>query len=85
MDSIRLSLGFDCDFYGDQIDLSGGLGLFWNNDMHVSLLSYSTSHIDVSIILSNSINANFTSFDGYPKNELRCFSWDLLRRLNSRF
>lgn len=69
MNSTRISSGFDCGFFVDQIVSSGGLGLFWNNDTSFSLLGYSFGHIDVSVI-----SFWFSGFYDNPKFELRRFS-----------
>lgn len=74
MNSIRIFLGFDCVV--DRVGLSRGLCMFWNNDTDISLLGYSSGHIDVFISLQNSCFC-FTSFYGNPKVEFRHFSWDL--------
>ncbi|KAI5649831.1 hypothetical protein M9H77_35836 [Catharanthus roseus] len=71
----RISLGFDYGFFVDRTGISGGL------DTTVSLLGYSSSHIDFSICIHNSIPFHFTDFYGNPKTDLRCFSWDLLPHL----
>lgn len=44
-----MSLGFYYGFFVDNVDLSGGIAIFWNNKTTISLLGHSTSHIDVSI------------------------------------
>lgn len=49
----------------------------------MSLLGYFVSHINVSVILPNSLPFRFTSFYGNPKVKLCKFSLDLLRRLIS--
>lgn len=49
--------------------------LLWNNDIGVNLLIYSSGHIDVSIILSNSITLCFTSLYVNPKLHLGISLW----------
>ncbi|KAL8475066.1 hypothetical protein ACS0TY_031475 [Phlomoides rotata] len=59
---------------------SGGLILFWNETVYVSLRSFTCGHIDCSILGSN-LSWRFTGFYGNPAQHLRKFSWGLLRRL----
>ncbi|OMO64639.1 reverse transcriptase [Corchorus capsularis] len=62
---------------------SGGLALLWFNNVDISILSYSNSHIDAQIG-SNMDNAwRFTSFYGRPETHRRNESWHLLRTLNA--
>lgn len=49
--------------------------LLWNNDICVNLLIYSSGHIDVSIVLSNSITLSFTSLYVNPKLHLGISLW----------
>lgn len=58
----------------DRTSLSRGLGIFWNKDYDISLMGYSSGHIDVSISLSNYSCFLFSHFYGNPKAELRKFS-----------
>lgn len=51
INSIRISLGFDCDFFVDRVSLSGGLAMFWNKDTAVTLLDYSVGHIGMCLFL----------------------------------
>lgn len=68
IDSIRLSLDFDCGFYVEVLDFFEIMMLMFCSS--VTLLGI----LDVSIVLCNSINFRFTYFYGNPKTELRCFS-----------
>ncbi|PON90227.1 hypothetical protein TorRG33x02_138770 [Trema orientale] len=61
---------------------SGGLLLLWNDDIDVSIASYSKGHIDVWIVESN-WHSRFLGFYGNPKAERRNASSELLRRMCS--
>jgi hypothetical protein len=47
VEGLKNSLGFDNSFAISSNGHSGGLGIFWNNDIKVDLLWYSQYHIDV--------------------------------------
>ncbi|XVF31569.1 hypothetical protein REPUB_Repub17cG0001900 [Reevesia pubescens] len=56
----------------------------WMEDVHVSILSYSSWHIDVEIKMENSASWRFTGFYGHPVTHKRKDTWLLLRLLNER-
>ncbi|GMI93428.1 hypothetical protein HRI_003012100 [Hibiscus trionum] len=61
----------------------GGLSLSWTQDINISLVSFSSSHIDVHITDSDSANTwRFTGFYGNPITSQRNHSWNFLRSLN---
>lgn len=64
------------------VGLSGKLGFLWNKNTLISLLGYSSGHIDVFVSLSNFSSFCFTGFYGNLKLEIRKFSWDLLTCLS---
>ncbi|CAM8901946.1 unnamed protein product [Rhodiola kirilowii] len=76
---VRVKLGFDCCFVVPARGRSGGLALFWNNTMDVSVVSYSGFHIDFTLRHRGSVHV--TLFYGNPRTSLRHKSWDLIRRL----
>lgn len=71
------SLHFDHVFGVDAKGSKGGLLLFWNNKIDVSLHSYSLSHIDVSVVWE-SINWRFTGCYAPSIPEERLAFWELL-------
>jgi exonuclease III len=48
--SLVSSLSFDQSFEVDSSTRSGGLGIYWNNEINIVILGYSQYHIDVSIV-----------------------------------
>lgn len=74
IDNAHTFLGFDCGFFVDKIGLYGGLDIFWNDDVIVYLLGYSSSHIDSLYFFSKSVPFCFTSIYGNSKMDLRSFS-----------
>ncbi|XP_075486421.1 uncharacterized protein LOC142526031 [Primulina tabacum] len=75
-------LGFDGFFVVDSKGRSGGLMLLWRTPFNVSILSYSSGHIDCSIQHEDK-RWRFTGFYGHPESSRQHFSWDLLWRLGS--
>ena len=66
MERWRLKLGYSCKLVVNSVGKSGGLCLLWDNNINVSLLSYSQGHIDVSIKHDNNQSWRFTGFYGHP-------------------
>lgn len=61
----------------------GGLALFWDNIVDISLINYSPRHIHVQVAHhNNSPSWFFTGFYGHPVANNRMESWDLLRLLS---
>ncbi|KAL4324784.1 hypothetical protein GQ457_11G026120 [Hibiscus cannabinus] len=58
-----------------------GLAIFWNNNITVDLLSYSTLHIDVVITYDSSISFRFTGMHGRSESALKKHNWALIDRL----
>ena len=58
--------------------LSGGLAIFWKNDVVVDLKSYSMNHIDVWVTEIDGKMWRFTGFYGDPRRARRSESWRLL-------
>jgi hypothetical protein len=44
------SLCFDHAFVVSSAGRSGGLGMFWNNEIRIDILGYSQYHIDTSVL-----------------------------------
>lgn len=78
--SWRVLLNFSGCFCVDVAGRSGGLLLFWNENLNVSVLSFSFGHIDCLVSYCNRC-WYFTGFYGNPKCNLRHLSWDLLNKI----
>lgn len=60
----------------------GGLGLFWNNDIDLHILSSSSHYIDVEIGgVGDREHWHFTGFYGLPNTLDRSQSWSMLHHL----
>ena len=76
------ALGFHGSFGVDSVGLSGGIGLFWKNDVSVDLIFFGSNHIDVIVSMRDGSQPwRFTGIYGEPRRENRYQSWTLLRRL----
>lgn len=73
-------LNFNSVFGVDPKGTKGGLLLFWNKEMDVSLRSYSSNHIDVNICWL-SIVWRFNGCYAPPVFEDRQAFWELLLKL----
>lgn len=79
-----MQLGFRNSFGVNSRGQSRGLGLFWNGDINLRILSISERYIDSEIRgIGNGRHWCFTGFYGDPVMENRSQSWDLMRRLAS--
>ncbi|KAL4342320.1 hypothetical protein GQ457_08G033220 [Hibiscus cannabinus] len=77
---IKASLGMDSCFTVDFGNGCNGLMLLWNNEINVSLLSYSATHID-AIVDSPTGSFHFTGFHGYHTESMKHLNWSLFDRL----
>ena len=84
VEDLRATLGFAGCFAVDSVGLSGGIGLFWSNDVHVELKNYSNAHINVKVRWKDLDlpQWRFTGFYGAPRAEDRHHSWEFLRTLH---
>lgn len=60
---------------------SGGLALLWDDDITVSIQSYSRNHIDAKVEEGENKTWRFTGFYGYPIRSRHHKSWSLLQNL----
>ncbi|KAL9668951.1 hypothetical protein QQ045_006492 [Rhodiola kirilowii] len=78
-DTLRVKLGYSSCFAVGRKGLGGGMALLWNDDVEVTLRSYSKAHIDTCVMAESQFR--LTLFYGDPKVSKREDSWNLLRRL----
>ncbi|MCH80235.1 hypothetical protein A2U01_0001001 [Trifolium medium] len=82
IEEIRVGLGFDAFFAVDRIGRSGGLAILWRQPFVCNLINYSTNFINMEVTHPTYPSWRLTGFYGYPENERRRDSWDLLRTLS---
>ncbi|XP_060961829.1 uncharacterized protein LOC133032033 [Cannabis sativa] len=82
VDNLKHKLHFDSGLEMPRIGRSGGLLLFWTNDVIVTLLSQSISHFDcyVSCSITN-VSFHLTCFYGSPVDSLKPHTWNILNRI----
>ena len=56
VERLARTLGFDQSFAVSSSGRSGGIGMFWNNNINVEILPYSQYHLDVVISSSDMEN-----------------------------
>ncbi|PKA50374.1 hypothetical protein AXF42_Ash013463 [Apostasia shenzhenica] len=85
-DKVKIACMFKSAFSVSCVGRSGGLAMLWNDDFDVTLLSFSCSHIDVSVHhLSNAVAWRFTGFYGESVESRKYLSWQLLGKLAERY
>ena len=75
---IRIQLGMRGALGVQRLGYGGGLALLWSQDTDLSIKSYSLSHIDAVVKLSDSVSWRFTRFYENPEAHKRTESWKLL-------
>ena len=83
VDRLKWKLGFTNGFGVHAVGLSGGLQLLWNENVDVTIRSFSKGHIDALIEDDRGINSRFTGFYGEANEAVRHLSWELLRRIHN--
>lgn len=84
MEELRIRMGFVSCFSVDRIGRSGGLAVFWKQNVNCSVFSYSQNHIDLVFDENNVATWRLSCFYGYPERTKRQDSWDLIRTLARR-
>jgi len=83
---LKRDLGFSNAIVVKSEGLSGGLAMFWRQDVVVAEMSKSKSHIDVLLSCDRLRISQWrvTGFYGEPRRERRKESWFLLRFLRAQ-
>ena len=72
-------LGYDNAFAVSSTGRSGGLGIFWNNDIKLDFLPYSQYHIDAIVFPSSTEPWQLTCVYGEAQVNERHKTWDMLK------
>jgi exonuclease III len=83
VEGLARTLGFDNSFAVSSQGRSGGLGLFWNNEINLEVLPYSQYHIDAIISSPTMEQWRLTCVYGEARVSERYKMWDLLKFLRS--
>jgi hypothetical protein len=79
---LRVKLGFNGVFVVDPVGRSGGLALFWKDEVQLEIQNYTRWHINVVVKLQDGRSSwKFTGFYGHPNSAKRKESWELLNHL----
>lgn len=68
----------------DSVGASGGLALFWRNEIDITLKSMSENHIDVVVKEADGLKWRFTGIYGESRSEEKNNTWELLRTLKDQ-
>jgi exonuclease III len=84
LELLRVKMGYEGLFVVDPVGRSGGLALFWRDDVDLEIQNFSRRHIN-SIVkgVDGESSWKLTSFYGHPNWSKRHESWALLRYLQS--
>jgi hypothetical protein len=73
------TLGYDNAFDVSSQGRSGGIGIFWNNEIKIDVLPYSQYHIDAVVTLNDMDPWRLTCVYGEAKAYDRHKTWDMLK------
>jgi len=83
VENLRFSLGFDSSFAVSSSGRNGGLGLFWKNDVDISIKKYSNYHIDTIVSEPGKEPWRMSFIYGEPNRSLRYHTWDIMKQMRS--
>ena len=83
MQRIQADLPYHCMVAVPSVCRRGGLALLWMADVDLHVQIYSPNHMDALITKDNSF-WRLTSFYGWPEEQRKHESWQLLKHLHSR-
>lgn len=81
LEGMKVKLRMRCCVGVDRLGLGGGLKLFWNEGVDVTLASFFLENIDAKVSFSQVKEFCFISFYRNPDASLRDHSWELFKRL----
>ena len=79
VESLARSIGFERGFAVSSTGRSGGLGLFWNNNISIEILPYSQYHIDAVVKEVGKEPWRITGVYGEAQTNERFKTWDMLK------
>jgi exonuclease III len=83
VEGLRHTLGYDNAFAVSSSDRSGGLGIYWNNEIKVDILPYSQYHIDAIVTEADGSPWRLTCVYGEAQTRERFKTWDMLKFIKS--
>jgi hypothetical protein len=83
VEALASNLGYDQGFAVSSTGRSGGLGMFWNNDIKLEILPYSQYHLDAIITEKGVDPWRLTCVYGEAQTSERYKTWDMLKHIKS--
>lgn len=77
------SFGFDNCYAVSSDGRSGGLAMYWNNNLGMELIHFSQYHIDMKVSETGKEKWRLTCIYGEAQRHLRHKTWDLLKFLST--
>jgi exonuclease III len=79
VESLAGTLGYDNVFAVSSTGRSGGLAIFWNNEIKIDILPYSQHHIDAVVFTVDAEPWRLTCVYGEAQVSERHKTWDMLK------
>jgi hypothetical protein len=83
VESLSRTLRFDKAFAISSSGRSGGLGVFWNNEMKIDILPYSQYHLDAVVMEQGKEPWRLTVVYGEAQDNEHHKTWDMLKFIRS--
>lgn len=80
VNNLKFRLGYQNSFVVSCRGRSGGIALFWHEEVNFNLISFSQNHID-GLVTYERKQWRLSGFYGHLEEENRGLAWDLLRWL----
>lgn len=81
VENLASSVGYDKAFAVSSVGRSGGIGLFWNNNLDIEILGYSVYHLDCGIRETGFDPWRLTVVYGEAQTHLRHHTWNTLKNI----
>ena len=83
VEGLKSTLGYANAFAVNCSGRSGGLGLFWNNEIKLEILPYSHYHIDAIVTEASGNKWQLTRVYGEAQTSERFKTWNMLKFIKS--
>ncbi|GMJ10085.1 hypothetical protein HRI_004677700 [Hibiscus trionum] len=81
LEKIKMKMKFSSSFYVDPKGIAGGLAIWWNEEVSISVLEYTTNFIDTRVVSQNGDNWFGTFIYGPPYRDEKQPFWEKLANL----
>lgn len=82
MKIVKSSVGFQNKFVVDCVEKSGGLTLFWEEDVGVRIMTYTAHHIDAIMRMDGCDAWRLTGMYEWADGSKKCNTLNLIKRLH---